>query len=149
MSHTILSRVGMAATIGTMLFLPAAAIANPDRIFQAQSYLDNAAFSDLPDYAISGRTYTGSLQTGSSTSRNVRLRAGVEYAFLAACDDYCTDVDLYLYDRSGYELDADSAGDDFPIITFTPEVTGNYRLSITMYSCSDSSCAYAIGSYTR
>ncbi|WAL61494.1 hypothetical protein [Thermocoleostomius sinensis] len=142
-----LFRTSAALLVGATLLCSSSAIATPD---QARAYLENAAYDELPDYVFSGRPLTGSIAGGQYTHRTVRLRAGVEYIFMAACDDYCTDVDLYLYDRYGQTLlDSDSDTDDYPIISFTPSNTGNYRLSIQMYTCSNSTCGYAIGTLTR
>jgi hypothetical protein len=142
-----LFRSSAALLVGATLLCSGSAIATPD---QARTYLENAAYDELPDYVFSGRPLTGSIAGGHYTNRTVRLRAGVEYIFMAACDDYCTDVDLYLYDRRGETLiDSDTGSDDYPIISFTPSTTGNYRLAIEMYTCSNSTCGYAIGTLTR
>lgn len=134
------------ATFGSLLLFPTASIANPD---QARSYLEEAIYNELPDYGLSGRPYTGSITSGQSTSRLVRLRSGVEYAFMAACDDYCSDIDLFLYDRTGALVDSDEGSDDYPLITYLPVSSSNYRLVVRMYSCSNGSCGYAVSILSR
>lgn len=134
------------ATFGSLLLFPTVSIANPD---QARSYLEEAIYNELPDYGLSGRPYIGSITSGQSTSRLVRLRSGVEYAFMAACDGYCSDIDLFLYDRTGALVDSDEGFDDYPLITYEPFNTSNYRLVVRMYNCSDSACGYAVGTLTR
>jgi hypothetical protein len=134
------------AALSSLLLFPAASIANPD---QARSYLEEVIYNELPDYSLASRPYTGSVASGQSTSRLVRLRSGAEYAFIAACDDYCSDIDLFLYDRSGVLVDSDEGPDDYPLITYFPVSSGNYRLVVKMYSCSNGSCGYAIGTLSR
>ncbi|HEY9697634.1 MAG TPA: hypothetical protein V6D10_10250 [Trichocoleus sp.] len=134
------------ATFGSFLLFSSATIASPD---QARSYLEEAIFNELPDYALSSRPYTGSITSGQSTSRLVRLRSGTEYAFMAACDDYCSDVDLFLYDRTGQLVDSDAGTDDYPLITYVPANNGNYRLVVKMYNCSNGFCGYAVGTLSR
>lgn len=136
----------LSATLGSFLLFSSATIASPD---QARSYLEEAIFNELPDYVLSSRPYTGSMTSGQSTNRLVRLRSGTEYAFMAACDDYCSDVDLFLYDRAGVLVDSDEGSDDYPLITYVPTNNGNYRLVVKMYNCSNSSCGYAVGALIR
>ena len=143
----VLSKSSAIALIGAALLIPTVAVADSN---QARIYLENAAYDELPDYAFSGRPYAGSITGGQVAGRTVRLQAGVEYAFLAACDDNCTDVDLYLYDRySQTLLDSDTGSDDYPLITYIPSTTGNYRIEVEMYTCSSSSCGYALGTLIR
>jgi hypothetical protein len=142
MNPKSLFRSGTALLVGATLLCSGSAIATPD---QALSYLEDAVYEEFPDLIMAGRSLTGLIAGGQTASRTVRLRGGVEYTFMAACDDYCTDVDLYLYDRRGQTLiDADTGTDDYPIISHTPSATENYKLVIKMYTCSNDACGYAI-----
>lgn len=145
--NKILSTSSAIALFGTALLTPNVAVADSN---QARLYLEGAAYDELPDYDFTGRPYAGSIAAGQVAYRTVRLQAGIEYAFLAACDNDCSDVDLYLYDRSGQTLfDSDTGLDDYPLITYIPSTTGNYRLQVQMYTCSNSSCGYALGTLVR
>ncbi|WP_088893893.1 hypothetical protein [Leptolyngbya ohadii] len=134
------------AALSSLLLFPTASIADAN---QARSYLEEAIYNELPDYSPAIRPYTGSIANGQTASRLVRLRSGTEYAFMAACDDYCSDIDLFLYDRAGVLVDSDEEEDDYPLITYVPGSSGNYRLVVRMYSCSNSSCGYAVSTMSR
>lgn len=141
-----LFRIGALASVAVLL--PGVALAQVDFPTLVRGYLTDRAGSEIPDYALQGQPMVGSLNTNGRQNRVVRLSAGVNYAFMAACDDDCTDVDLYLSDRRGNVLDSDEADDDFPVVFFTPEVTANYQIGVRMFTCSSEPCYYAVGRFT-
>lgn len=143
-------RAGVAAIATTVLLAPTAAIAQTAWEIQARNYLTNEAQSYLPDYQLSQQIMFGSLATSASQVRNIRLQGGVEYAILGACDDDCSDLDLRLFsDRGNTQVDVDDDASDLPMVTVTPERTGNYRIQAEMYACSSEPCYYAIGIFRR
>ncbi len=145
--NKILSTSSAITLFATALLTPGVAVADSN---QARAYLERAASNELPDHAFTRQPYAGSLAAAQVVYRTVRLQAGIEYSFLAACDDYCTDVDLYLYNRTGQTLfDSDTELDDYPLITYTPSTTGNYRLQVKMHACSNSSCGYSLGTLVQ
>jgi hypothetical protein len=147
MTRLPICRTAIAAFAGIALLNPLAAVAQTDWVAQVRQYLIDRAEIDLPDYVLSGRIITGSLNQANSQSRIMRLYAGVDYAFMASCDSDCQDVDLYLYDRRGNLLDSDIEDNDYPIVFITPSITANYRIEASMYSCSAEPCYYAIGRF--
>lgn len=63
----------------------------------------------------------------------------------ALCDQDCSDLDLFLYDRSGLLVDVDNAPDAFPIVTAPYE--GTFGLRVTMPSCDHTAgCAVTVSS---
>jgi hypothetical protein len=90
---------------------------------------------------------TGTLRRGASESVRIRLDAGVTYMLLGACDTDCDDVDLKLLSPRGALLDSDTAADDFPMLTVTPSVSGEYTVRVTMAQCDTSVCYYSLGVY--
>jgi hypothetical protein len=90
---------------------------------------------------------TGTLRRGASESVRIRLDAGVTYMLLGACDTDCDDVDLKLLSPRGALLDSDTAADDFPTLTVTPSVSGEYTVRVTMARCDTSVCYYSLGVY--
>ena len=63
----------------------------------------------------------------------------------ANCDEDCMDINLYLYNEMGALVDADSAGDAFPIVTAPYD--GTFIVEIAMPSCLHSAgCSAAISS---
>ena len=150
MNKKLTIRAAIATLASTLLFAPAVAIAQTAWEAQARTYLENEAATYLPDYSLSQRLMIGSLNTGATQSRTVRLQGGVEYALLGACDDDCSDLDLRLFSNRGSTLiDVDDEPDDFPLVTVTPSRTANYQIQAEMYSCSSEPCYYAIGVYRR
>lgn len=62
------------------------------------------------------------------------LRSNNEYTFFAVCDEHCSDLDLTLF-RDGNVRAADSLPDSLPIISFSPESSGDFILRVTMFDC--------------
>jgi hypothetical protein len=90
---------------------------------------------------------TGTLRRGGSEGVHVRLDAGVTYMLLGVCDTDCDDVDLRIFGPRGGLLDSDVALDDFPVVSVTPAVSGDYTVRVTMAECDTSLCYYAVGVY--
>lgn len=117
---------------------------------QSRNYLD-AAY----DRMLGGRDYrldreiTGSLRDGNSETFDIRLEGGRAHAILGACDDDCDDMDLFLVDDDGNEIDSDVSTDSFPIVRYSPRRGGDYRLRVRMYDCNRNPCFYAVGIYSR
>lgn len=82
--------------------------------------------------------------TGLSTLQEhrwqVQLRAGQAYAFIGACDNECSDLDLYLENAAGGEVDTDVLPDNYPLVEITPPVDGIYTLRIQLKACSVEPC---------
>ena len=118
---------------------------------QTLGYLAGAYDRMLSDrgYRMQGNAITGRLEDEASARRDIRLRGGRSYAILGACDEDCDDLDLYLFDDDGDEIDSDLATDDFPILRYTPRRSGDYRLRIRMYNCNREPCYFAVGIYYR
>ncbi|WP_157974491.1 hypothetical protein [Lewinella sp. IMCC34183] len=95
-------------------------------------------------YPFTAFTDCGNLQEGASDYDQVYLNFGYTYQIYAVCDEDCPDLDLSLYDGSGTLLKYDGKDDSFPIITFTPEISGAYVTQVKMYSCTRGPCAYGL-----
>jgi hypothetical protein len=92
---------------------------------------------------------TGTLARGASGTIRVRLDAGVTYMLLGACDTDCDDVDLKIHGPRGTLLDSDTDADDFPVVSVTPSVSGEYTVRVTMARCDTSICYYSLGVYGK
>ena len=76
--------------------------------------------------------------------------ASRRYAVLAACDGDCADIDLKIVDPdTGEALAEDRAEDATPLVTFVPEASGRYEVSVKMFDCGADYCyaGFAIYSY--
>lgn len=83
-------------------------------------------------YATVGTPVDGSLQTGANASHQVTLQQGNCYAIAATGDSSVGDIDLYLLDGSGREIDRDYAMDARPVVRVCPRTTGTYTVQVNM-----------------
>jgi hypothetical protein len=90
---------------------------------------------------------TGTLARGASATVRIHLEAGATYMVAGACDTDCDDLDLRILSPRGSLLDSDLADDDFPVVSVTPSVTGEYTVRVTMARCDTSICYYSLGTY--
>ena len=134
---------------GGMLAAPASARAQSRwreqvnaQIEQASKILRERGFSKTD-------TYDGSLNNDASESLTLSLRAGVQYAVLAVCDNDCTDLDLRIYGTNDKEIDSDILDDDKPVVNVSPDSDAKYRLKIIMAKCSTSPCFYGVGLFAK
>lgn len=113
--------------------------------------LDEAYFDVLADrgYEETGDVYEGALDDDEEENIWVTLRRNRSYSILSVCDEDCSDIDLFLYDDDGDEIDSDTSIDEVPVVRETPNRTGEYRIRVRMYSCSTEPCYYAVGIYER
>ena len=86
----------------------------------------------------------GHLDNGASTSHEMTVVGGNQYVLFGACDNDCTDVDLKIYDTSGNMLMQDVEVDDTPVLTFTANGSGKYRVQVVMATCNRNPCFYGV-----
>lgn len=101
------------------------------------------------DFAVDAPHQIAGLASGRRQTLSVRLEAGVEYAFVAACDTDCNDIDLQIGNRDGQVLEIDDEDDDSPIVLFTPSRSGTFSLTVSMISCSQAPCAFGVTTLAR
>lgn len=116
-----------------------------------RSALDEAYFDTLADrgYEETGDVYEGALDDDEEEDIWVTLRRNRSYSILSVCDEDCSDIDLFLYDDDGDQIDSDVSINEVPVVRETPNRTGEYRIRVRMYSCSTEPCYYAVGIYER
>jgi hypothetical protein len=139
------------AAAALALFVGAADVAAQDQWTQqvrAQIAAASQAFGSQ-GFESTHEIVTGSLDVGDSELVELELEEGVEYMIVGVCDVDCSDVDLFLRDRSGRMLDSDIELDDVPIVTVTPARSGTFTLEVRMVTCSAAPCRYGVGAYGR
>ena len=142
--------IATAAIAAAALLLPATAHSQGNWQQVVSSQISRAAgFFGERGYERTHDIYNGSLADHESESMTLNLHAGTTYALIGVCDQDCTDIDLRLYDSDGDEVDSDLKTDDKPIVQVAPHVTGEYRVKVTMASCSTSPCFYGVGVYGK
>ena len=86
-----------------------------------------------------------SMGAGKTAEYTVRMEAGQQYGLYADCDsdNQCTNLDMqWLY--NGKVLRQDTEPDTFPLLTVTPNETGNYTIRTIMSECAADSCDYHV-----
>jgi len=92
---------------------------------------------------VSGPVY-GSLNDDGTTTHEMTVVGGVQYVLFGACDNDCRDVDLKIYDAAGNLQMQDVAVDDTPVLTFTANSSGKYRVVVVMATCNRNPCYYGV-----
>jgi hypothetical protein len=88
----------------------------------------------------------GTLNAGASETVRLDLAPGMAYTIVAGCDVDCTDIDLYLTDSRGNEVDSDIQDDDIPMVI--TDRGGSYGLRVSMVGCTAEPCHWGIGVFT-
>jgi hypothetical protein len=68
------------------------------------------------------------------------LVGGTRYMIIGACDNECQDIDIALVASTGEVVDADFDRDPYPMVNITPPEDGEYRIVVSMFSCSIEPC---------
>jgi len=136
-------------------FAPALLVASPARAQgdrwdrQMRGQLERAVASLGAKGAVrSLAVRVGTLDTDESTSFTVTLQAGVSYVVLGTCDDDCERLGLVLSDLSSYDLAADRASENAPLVRLTPRQTASYRVKVVMESCRMNPCRFGVALLT-
>lgn len=112
---------------------------------QLDGYLDNYQQNLAAGFGASGvRDVITGLQAGNSYTWDLgSLQGGQTYMILGACDQDCTDVDLFVMDSRGQQIGQDIALDDHPQITLTPGRNERFTVRIQLVNCEVEPCYVA------
>ncbi len=88
--------------------------------------------------------FDGTVASDGNVSFDLPVYPDRTYALIGACDQDCGDIDLYVRDGSGYEIDKDTETDDSPVVTFTSQRGETYSARLRMYNCDTSICYYGV-----
>lgn len=112
---------------------------------QLDGYLDNYQQNLAAGFGSAGvRDVITGLQAGNEYRWNLgTLRGGQTYRILGACDQDCTDVDLFLEDSRGQQIGQDIALDDHPLIELTPGRDEQFTVRIRLVNCEVEPCYVA------
>jgi len=81
------------------------------------------------------------MQPGRDHRFLISLNSGAAYAFIGACDNDCSNVDIELIDmNTGGVVANDMLPDDFPIASYRPNANGQYMVRLLMQACTTSPC---------
>lgn len=113
---------------------------------QVQGYLErlaNNARGQGYRRNVAGPVY-GNLNDDAQATHEMTVVGGNQYVLFGACDNDCSDVDLKIYDVSGSLQMQDVAVDDTPVLTFTANSSGKYRVVVAMATCRTNPCYYGV-----
>lgn len=90
----------------------------------------------------------GSMGEGGEDWFDVRMEVGHRIAFVAVCDQDCSDIDLSLY-AGDLLIAEDVLEDDVPVIEIGPAAGGgDFRLKVSMYACSTEPCYFGVAMFS-
>nr|RNJ65256.1 MAG: hypothetical protein EDM05_32135 [Leptolyngbya sp. IPPAS B-1204] len=128
---------------GSALLTPKAAFAGVASI--GQQLIDVAIAAGLMNRTPTHEPHIGTLRAGRSHVVNINLRSGVTYNLISVCDEYCTDVDIKLYDENSNLVDSDIRSNDIAIVSVTPRWSGEFYVKVDLVNCSANYCYYGVG----
>jgi hypothetical protein len=100
--------------------------------------------------AYSLRNYIiGKLNNGARDTWTFTLEANTSYLITGACDNDCSDLDIFINDPSGTQVAKDDTADDIPVVRFDTRGAGRYTVEIRMYACSANPCYFGFGIFQR
>jgi hypothetical protein len=91
----------------------------------------------------------GHLNSGNSDSWTFPLTANTEYLVTGACDNDCSDLDIFIKDANGNTIAQDTSTDDIPMVRFTTRAAGRYTVDVRMYQCSVNPCYFGFGIFHK
>jgi hypothetical protein len=108
-----------------------------------KTFAESTGWEQTHDYEI------GALDDDESDAFTGDFREGWEYRIVSFCDEDCSDIDLYLRDQNGIEIDSDVSTNDVPVISCRPGKSEEYTIEVRMYECSSEPCYFGIGIFGR
>lgn len=122
----------------------------------AQSYTEivwkqiQNAYDENVDEGYTVKNYIiGTISEEDDDTWTFYLPRNNEYLIEAFCDEDCDDLDLYLNDSEGNQIDSDTAEDDYPIIFFEPTKSDRYQIKVSMYSCTVEPCYFGLAIFEK
>jgi len=91
----------------------------------------------------------GNLNDDAEESIMINLTGGRRYAIIGVCDNDCRDVDLQVFSGDGTKIGEDLEVDDQPLVQFSAQYTGQYRVKVLMANCNTNPCYYGVQVLTR
>ena len=95
------------------------------------------------------RYLIGSLNDSGTDTWTMHFTAGRTYQITGACDADCRDIDIEVTDLNGRVIVADTEVSDLPNVAFNVDGSGDLKVKITMYQCSENPCFWGLGIWSR
>ncbi len=117
---------------------------NDDIEAYVRSLIQDMATEEGED--LSGEIETAELSVGETADFTFSIDPDAVLYVYGACDDDCTDVDLYAYDEDGEEFESDTLEDDAPMLLILPGDAGEeITLTVELLNCETESCVVGVG----
>ena len=101
-----------------------------------------------PGETLVGDIVFDEIEEGESATYTFKLNPRKSYFVYGACDDDCSDIDLFGEDSNGDVVDLDDEDDDIPLLHVMPGESGrSLTVTLDMAACETDVCVYAIGLY--
>lgn len=143
----ILGKLALSTIFGVSTVILTGNVAFADRwTAQVRAQLIVAAeAAGYNGYSLTHEPLIDDLGNGGQHDITLNLSAGTRYIMVGACDEYCEDLDLGLYDHNGNLISSDTKTNDIPIIVAIPRWNAQFVLRVRMASCLIAPCRYGIG----
>ena len=143
-----LTRLSLAVALGALF---AAAPASAQVYVQQVTRQLDAARATLRSEGYSRvRAYTtANMDAGEERTFTFSLQRNRDYVISGACDNDCSDLDFWLTDNNGNDIDSDTSADDVPVVRVTPARNGTFSLRVRMHACSADPCYYGFGIFRQ
>ncbi|MBI1188181.1 MAG: hypothetical protein GC206_12780 [Alphaproteobacteria bacterium] len=136
-SGALLSGLALAALAGPAWSQPQ----DDDAIATVRSYLDDGAATHTDQgHRALNREMIRTIDADGSMLWPVQVRSGRTYVFYAACDNFCSDVDMEVYDVDGRRAEVDILPDDTPFVQLSPAQSGRAYVRVWLASCDVAQC---------
>jgi hypothetical protein len=106
-----------------------------------RNYLDQSARQNGGGFrASSFGDLIDALQPNTDRAWQVRLRSGVPYRVIGACDNDCSAIRLEVYDASGALVTRSSDTSDFPVVDLRPDRSAQHTVRLRLVRCTVAPC---------
>ena len=90
------------------------------------------------------------LEVDESTEFVFEIDPDRTYYVYSACDDDCSDIDLYAHDADETAVDADEEDDATPIMIILPGESGDeLHVQVQLVDCATETCVVGVGLYAE
>lgn len=101
-----------------------------------------------PGETLVGDIIFDEIPEGESATYTFKINPRKSYFVYGACDDDCSDIDLFGEDSDGDVVDLDDEDDDIPLLLVLPGESGrSLTVTLDMAACDTDVCVYGIGLY--
>ena len=95
------------------------------------------------------RYVVGVLNNDRADTWTFQFTAGRTYRIVGACDGDCRDIDLEVTGLDGKVIVKDDADDDIPVVSFDVNGSGDLKVKVSMYRCTEEPCFWGLGIWSK